>query len=57
MSTHNICFLQEIRKKISIFGQVNLVGQMAFDHLLVRGRVMKFDISTALPSLQLCTQL
>ena len=42
MSTHNICFLREIRK-MPIFGQVNLVGQVDSDHLLVREQVVKFD--------------
>ena len=45
MTTHNICFLREIRKK-SIFRQVNLAWTVDFDSLLVHGKVIKFDNST-----------
>ena len=47
MSTHNICFLREIRK-MTIFGKVNLGRQADFDHLLVRGQVIKFGNSSSL---------
>ena len=48
MSTRNIWFLREIRKcRFSV--KLILVGQMDFDHLLVRGQVIKFDNSIILP--------
>ena len=49
MSSHNIYFLWEIRK-MSIFWASKLVGQVDFDHLLVRGQVIKFNNSTPMPS-------
>ena len=48
MSTHNICFLREIRKKCQFPGKKILVGQVDFDHLLVHGQVIKLDNSSPL---------
>ena len=45
MSTHNVCFLEEIRKECQFSGKKILVGQVDFDHLLVRGQVIMFDNS------------
>ena len=36
-SVSSIGFLREIRKKIPIFGQVNLFARVDLDHLLVSG--------------------
>ena len=53
MGTHNICFLREIRE-INVKFQASkswlnrIVGQVEFNHLLVRGQVIKFNNFTTL---------
>ena len=49
MSANNIGFLREIRKKMSIFGQIDLGLKVDFDHLLVYEHVIKFNNFTTLP--------
>ena len=52
VSTHNICFLREIRKNVNFRASKSCVGQkkkkkkVDFDHLLVCGQVIKFDNSS-----------
>ena len=48
MSTHNKGFLREIRKNVNFQASKSCVGQVDFDHLLVRGQVIKFDNSSPL---------
>ena len=48
MSTQKICFLKEIRKNDNFRASKSLVGQVDFDHLLIRGQVIKLDNSSPL---------